>query len=130
MLITIKLFAGFRHNRFKIAGKEHPEGSVCRVIVDGLGLAGTEIGVVMVNGRHAILDQVLREGDTLSIFPLIGASKSTDVKWAEQILSHVAKECALPRRRLITLWMSSIIATAPDTFLYSSARIPDAASTL
>jgi len=79
MLITIKLFAGFRHNRFKIAGQEHPEGSVCRVIVDGPGLAGTEIGVVMVNGRHAILDQVLREGDTLSLFPLIGASKSTAV---------------------------------------------------
>ena len=72
MQITVKLFATFRHNRFKIAVQEHPENCVCRLIMDGLGLAETEIGVVMVNGRHAILDQVLREGDTLSLFPLIG----------------------------------------------------------
>ena len=72
MHITVKLFATFRHSRFKIAGQEHPGGSVCRDIMDGLGLSEAEIGVVMVNGRHAVLDQVLREGDTLSLFPLIG----------------------------------------------------------
>lgn len=72
MHITVKLFATFRNNRFKTAGQEHPEGSVCRAIMAGLGLTETEIGVVMVNGRHALLDQVLHEGDTLALFPLIG----------------------------------------------------------
>jgi molybdopterin converting factor small subunit len=72
MRITVKLFATFRNNRFMMAGQEHPEGSVCRGVIEGLGLTEAELGVVMVNGRHASLDQVLREGDTLSLFPLIG----------------------------------------------------------
>ena len=72
MRITVKLFATFRNNRFKTAEQEHPEGTVCRQIIHGLGLTEAEIGVIMVSGRHAALDQVLRDGDTLSLFPLIG----------------------------------------------------------
>lgn len=72
MLITVKLFATFRNNRFKLAEQEQPEGTACRTIMLELGLAEAEIGVVMVNGRHAALDQVLHEGDTVSLFPLVG----------------------------------------------------------
>lgn len=72
MQITVKLFATFRNNRFKTAGQEHPEGTACREVMLALGLTEEEIGVVMVNGRHAVLGQVLRDGDTLSLFPLIG----------------------------------------------------------
>ena len=72
MKITVKLFATFRNGRFKLAEQEHPEGTVCRTIMLDLGLTEAEIGVVMVNGRHATLDHVLHEGDTLSLFPLVG----------------------------------------------------------
>ena len=72
MKITVKLFATFRNGRFKLAEPEHPEGTVCRTIILGLGLTEEEIGVVLVNGRHATLDHVLHEGDTLSLFPLVG----------------------------------------------------------
>ena len=72
MKITVKLFATFRNGRFKLAEQEHPVGTNCRTIILGLGLTEAEIGVVMVNGRHATLDHVLHEGDTLSLFPLVG----------------------------------------------------------
>jgi molybdopterin converting factor small subunit len=70
--ITVNLFATFRNGRFKAAQQEHPVGTDCRSIVLGLGLTEEEIGVALVNGRHAALDHVLHEGDTLSLFPLIG----------------------------------------------------------
>ncbi len=72
MLITVKLFATFRNGRFKVAGQALPPGTDCRTIVLSLGLTEEEIGVVMVNGRHAALDYVLQESDTLSLFPLVG----------------------------------------------------------
>ena len=72
MRITVKLFATFRNGRFKAAQEEHPAGTDCRTIMNGLGLHEEEIGVVMVNGRHATLDHTLHEGDTLSLFPLVG----------------------------------------------------------
>ncbi|MGB9082849.1 MAG: MoaD/ThiS family protein [Desulfuromonadaceae bacterium] len=72
MKITVKLFATFRNGRFKLSEQEHPVGTNCRTIVLGLGLTEEEIGVVMVNGRHATLDHVLQEGETLSLFPLVG----------------------------------------------------------
>jgi sulfur-carrier protein len=72
MQITVKLFATFRNGRFKVAGQEHPAGTDCRRVMLSLGLTEEEIGVVMINGRHATLDQLLHEGDTLSLFPLVG----------------------------------------------------------
>lgn len=72
MQITVKLFATFRNERFKIEQQEHPVDTDCRTIMLELGLTEEEIGVVLVNGRHATLDDVLQEGDTLSLFPLVG----------------------------------------------------------
>jgi len=72
MQVTVKLFATFRNGRFKADQQEHPVGTDCRTIMRGLGLTEEEIGVVLVNGRHAALDHVLHEGDTLSLFPLVG----------------------------------------------------------
>ncbi len=72
MQITVKLFATFRNGRFDKELQEHPEGTDCRTIVAGLGLTEPEIGIILVNGRHAPFDQELQEGDTLALFPLIG----------------------------------------------------------
>ena len=72
MQVTIKLFATFRNERFKVAQHELPTGTDCRTIMLGLGLTEAEIGVVLVNGRHATLDYVLNDHDTLSLFPLVG----------------------------------------------------------
>ena len=72
MNIIVKLFATFRNERFKIAEQEHPAGTDCRKIILQLGLTEAEIGIILVNGRHAPLGHVLREGDMLALFPLVG----------------------------------------------------------
>lgn len=72
MQITIKLFASFRDGRFKISGQELPEGTDCLSIVTGLGITEKEIGVILINGKHAKIDTILMDEDTLALFPLIG----------------------------------------------------------
>ena len=72
MHITVKLFATFRNGRFKVSQQEYPGGTDCRTILGILGLTEEEIGIVLVNGRHAGLDHALQEGDTLALFPLVG----------------------------------------------------------
>ncbi len=72
MQITVKLFATFRVGRFKAEPRTYPEGTRIAEIVAELGLTDEELGIVLVNGRHCQLDQVLAEGDTLSLFPLVG----------------------------------------------------------
>jgi molybdopterin converting factor small subunit len=72
MLVTVKLFATFRTGRFDVARQEHPAGTTVGGIVDVLGIPRSEIGILMVSGRHVELEQQLAPGDTLSIFPLVG----------------------------------------------------------
>ena len=72
MQVTIKLFASFRNGRFKIAERDLPEGTDCRRVVLDLGLSEAEIGIIMINGRHGTLDQILCSGNVLSLFPLLG----------------------------------------------------------
>jgi molybdopterin converting factor small subunit len=72
MNVTVKLFATFRKGRFKVEEQEYPAGATCRRIVSDIGLREDELGIVLVNSRHAPLDQELKEGDTISLFPLVG----------------------------------------------------------
>lgn len=72
MKITVKLFATFRIGRFKQDQRDYPEGALCRQVVADVGIPGEELGMILVNGRHATLDQALINGDCLSLFPLLG----------------------------------------------------------
>jgi molybdopterin converting factor small subunit len=72
MNVTVKLFATFRVGRFKIEQRDYPPGTTCRAIIADVGLTKQELGIILINGRHAALDTRLEEGDTLSLFPLVG----------------------------------------------------------
>ncbi len=72
MKITVKLFAGFRDDRFKVAEKELPEASTVNDVLDELGINAPELGVALINGRHVQKEHVLTEGVTLSLFPKVG----------------------------------------------------------
>ena len=72
MKITVKLFANFRNDRFKVKEQEVAADTTCLDIVVALAIAEPEIGIVLVNGRHGQLTQSLQEGDTLALFPLVG----------------------------------------------------------
>ena len=70
--ITVKLFAYFRDNRFKIEEREIGEGTTVGDIVDSVGIDRQEVGVLMINSRHAVFDRQLSNNDVLAIFPIIG----------------------------------------------------------
>lgn len=70
--LTIKLFAQFRVGRFKVEQRDYQQPINARQILVDLGIAEQELGVLMVNGRHADIDLSLSDGDTVGIFPLVG----------------------------------------------------------
>jgi molybdopterin converting factor small subunit len=72
MRITVKLFASFRTGRFSVEELEYAEGTTIGEVADSIDLPREEIGIMMVNSRHAKLDRELADGDILAIFPLLG----------------------------------------------------------
>ena len=72
MKITVKLFAYFRDNRFKIREDDITPGTTVGDIVDSLGIDREEVGVLMINSRHTSFENAPVEGDILAIFPVVG----------------------------------------------------------
>jgi sulfur-carrier protein len=72
MKITVKLFAYFRDNRFKIEQREIDEATTVGDIVDALGINREEVGVLMMNSRHTEFNVHPVENDVLAIFPVVG----------------------------------------------------------
>ncbi len=72
MKITVKLFAYFRDNRFKIEEREISEGTTVGDIVDALDIDREEVGVLMINSRHTTFETPPAQNDILAIFPVVG----------------------------------------------------------
>ncbi len=72
MRVTIKLFATFREGRFKVEEREFPEESRIKDALEPLNLKPAEIAICLLNGRDANEQSVMKDGDTLSLFPPVG----------------------------------------------------------
>jgi len=72
MHVSVKLFASFRLKWFKEAVREYPPGIEVLDIVQEIGIPAKELGIILVNGRHASLHDKLQDGDIVSLMPLIG----------------------------------------------------------
>ncbi len=72
MHVTVKLFAGFRNGRIPIEETELPEGTRVIDVVNRQTIPVNEVGIIMLNNRHAKLDTELVQGDILALFPLVG----------------------------------------------------------
>ncbi len=74
MKITVKLFANYREGRFESKEEFYPENTRVKDIVSSLNITEKEgpIGILLVNGKHAGQDDLLNDGDTVSIFPMLG----------------------------------------------------------
>jgi molybdopterin converting factor small subunit len=71
-VVTVKLFAFFRENRFKVRELAFPAGTTVRDIVLAQDIDPDEVGVTMINSRHCDLDHIPLPGDQVAIFPVIG----------------------------------------------------------
>jgi sulfur-carrier protein len=72
MLLTIKLFATLRKNRFDTATMEFPPGTTVNDIIGKLAVPQDEITLIFINGRHSDLTANPEEGDTIALFPAVG----------------------------------------------------------
>lgn len=70
--IHVKLFATFRVGRFVAQTRNYPLGTRIVDIIRELEIPEPEIGIIMLNSRHAEPDKQLSDGDNLGIFPLVG----------------------------------------------------------
>ena len=78
MQITVRLLASYR--QYSPVGR-HPQagyplqvgdGALVSEVLVALPIPQDDSYTVLVNGRHAERDQVLQEGDLLSVFPAAG----------------------------------------------------------
>jgi molybdopterin converting factor small subunit len=72
MKITVKLFAGFRDRRFKVAERDYLESACVSDVLTDLDITVPELGVALINCRHVLPEQELHDGETLSLFPKVG----------------------------------------------------------
>ena len=71
MMTEVRLFATFRDGRGKKVYVELNNPTVSEVL-QFIHIADEEVAILLVNGRDGRFDQVLVEGDYLSIFPPVG----------------------------------------------------------
>ena len=71
--ITVKLFAQYRENRFKVEQRVYPKGISAKDIIEDLGVDKVlPLGVLMINSRHESESYILQEGDIIALFPKVG----------------------------------------------------------
>ena len=72
MQVTVKLYASFRWKLSGEAVRQCQPGARVVDIVRELEISVHEVGIVLLNGIHAALEDTLNEGDVVSLMPLMG----------------------------------------------------------
>lgn len=72
MRVTVKLFATFRDGRFKVEERELPEDTRLLDVLQPLDIKPEEIAICLVNGRNVNEQHILKDGDTIALFPPVG----------------------------------------------------------
>ncbi|MGE5454883.1 MAG: MoaD/ThiS family protein [Methylocystaceae bacterium] len=72
MQVNVKLFATLRDGRFKTKGTELKDDSRVIDVIKKYDLPEEEVAICLVNGRDADGDQMLQDGDIVSLFPPVG----------------------------------------------------------
>jgi len=70
--MTVKLFASLRNGRFAETQWGYVPGITVSRILEELHIDRRDVGILLVNFCHVQPDFQLQEGDTISIFPIIG----------------------------------------------------------
>ncbi|MBU5613878.1 MoaD/ThiS family protein [Geomonas azotofigens] len=72
MQVTVKLFASLRYRWFEEETRQFPDGSTLLEVVDRIGIPKKELGITLINGSHASLQDVVLDGDVVALMPHIG----------------------------------------------------------
>ena len=76
MNIDVRLYATLRQHQPEapagVLSAELPEGASVRALMEKLGIDPAEVHILMVNGASSPVDQVLKDGDRVGLFPPVG----------------------------------------------------------
>jgi len=71
MQITVSLHGVFRIDRFKKKRLDYPDESNAQKVIDHLQIPVKLLGIILINGTHARAEDILHDGDTLMLLPLL-----------------------------------------------------------
>jgi len=71
MKINVKLVGMFRIGRFKEKLLEYPSETRVYEVVDALQLPKDVLGIILINGMHAGEQDILKDGEVLSLLPML-----------------------------------------------------------
>jgi molybdopterin converting factor small subunit len=71
MELEIKLFANLRKFNPQLDRIELDDGTTVVELLERAGIPPSKVAIVLVDGRHANLDQPLHDGETVAVFPPI-----------------------------------------------------------
>ncbi len=71
MELDIKLFASLRKFNPLLDKIKLDDGTTVLELLERAGIPPSEVAIVLVDGRHAKLDQLLHDGETVAVFPPI-----------------------------------------------------------
>ena len=72
MTVTARLFATFRDGRGKELVMDLAEGSTASDVLKLLRIKPQDVAMLLCNGRDGGLQNALKEGDRISLFPPVG----------------------------------------------------------
>lgn len=71
MKINIKLIATLNLGRSENETRNYPNKTSVKQILEDIDLQEKSVGVILINGKHASLDDLVEEEDTLFLLPLM-----------------------------------------------------------
>lgn len=71
-MIEVRLFATFREGREKIYFMEASQYSTAGDIIKYLHILQEEVAICLINGRHSSMEDTIKAGDVLALFPPVG----------------------------------------------------------
>ena len=71
MELDIKLFASLRKFNPLLDKINLDDGTTVLELLERAGIPPSEVAIVLLDGRHAKLDQLLHDGETVEVFPPI-----------------------------------------------------------
>jgi molybdopterin converting factor small subunit len=71
-MIEVRLFATFREGRQKVMELDANEYKKASDITELLHITSEEVAICLINGRHSKLDEPIKDGDVIALFPPVG----------------------------------------------------------
>ncbi len=71
MQIKITLIASLSVGKFNTETREYPMMTRVKQVIEDLGIPEKNVGVILINGKHASPDDSLEGEDTLLLLPLM-----------------------------------------------------------